>query len=213
MPCPCLWIAYAGLPFLHDGLPRTVTLEYERWSNQSWGIHDVERSLVRAKTAIRADGSRANTVAVQHFSYHIVPAGRFSFRAVYRKPQNSGYFAEQVEKVVRAHECGCWWTAEQLRTDRACERMVPPGSKRVGTERLARVTAVRFAYADENGSHEIAMAPDYGCDVLEYRRRTFNSFGLPTSGERFRVLEYVPGEPPAELFEFPRDYGFEGPAR
>lgn len=209
MPCGCALLVYAGLPFLYDGLARTVTIEYERWANQSRGLHRVERWSVRGRAAIRSDGSRANVVVARSFVYHVIPDGRWSYRSIYLKPQNVGYEASDDEKLIQGGECGCTWTRPLLRRDRQCEPMGVEGAKRLSDARVANVPVVRFAYEDEDGWHEIALAPDYGCDVLEYSNRTYNSFGLPTSGERFRVIEYVPGEPKAELFEFPTGYRWD----
>src|SRR5205823_4072645 len=80
-------------------------------------------------------------------------------------------------------------------------------------ERVAGVVVHRYRTTGNREKHEIALAPQFGCDLLEETSATYNSIGLPTSYFRFIVRSYLPGEPSRELFSPPIEYSMRDNSR
>jgi hypothetical protein len=76
MACGCALAAYLGLWQLLDSSPRTVAFDIERWENNSWGLHNIDRDQISGTVAISADGSRANGVNSAHFKHYFIPSGQ-----------------------------------------------------------------------------------------------------------------------------------------
>jgi len=78
--------------------------------------------------------------------------------------------------------------------------------KRAGYGTVAGISVIRYRYGDESTSEEMALAPLFGCDIMDEERTTFNDFGLPTSYYHLAVTSYIPGEPDPILFTLPQGY-------
>jgi hypothetical protein len=63
---------------------------------------------------------------------------------------------------------------------------------------VAGIPVIRYRVTGSKDEDEVAFAPQFGCDMLEERRTTYNMIGIPTSRFHFIVRSYVPGEPKKE---------------
>jgi hypothetical protein len=53
---------------------------------------------------------------------------------------------------------------------------------------------------------DAALAPAFGCELMEEEEKTYNHYGLPTSYRHFRVTHYIPEEPDTALLTLPSGY-------
>ena len=128
---------------------------------------------------------------------------------MYNRPEHIAYRIDDHGKTATAVRCSCTWEAVTLPPfdadcGRAAEANLGP-NVRSGTGRVAGVGVVRYR-ATDGGEHEVALAPQFGCDLLEEIKATYNYFGLPTSHFHFVIDSYVAGEPPKEHFSPPGGY-------
>ena len=197
-----------GMVTLFDESPRTVRFEIERWSNDSWGLHNIERDLMWGETAVRADGSRSNRVEQESFHHFFVPAGkRWVYRSLYLRTEGVGYQIDEVERTVSGGPCGCTWTPDRLKAD---DGGCSGAAARYGmTERIGfgRVIGYEVArYRRRDGYSEVSFATGLGCQVMEQVETTPGTFGIPGSKWHYRVTGYTAGEPDAAKYRLPAGY-------
>lgn len=208
MPCGCVLLAYAGLSFL-DGQPRTIHFQIDRWENNSWGFHNVERDIAGGTVAISSDGSRSNVLEFESRKFYFISQGHFRSHSLYRRRENIGYRIDDQARTVHPVPCSCTWTPAELRQDDPdCSQTASAyfNGKRISYATVAGISVVRYRLVDESTSEEMALAPLLGCDIMDHERTTFNDFGLPTSYYHLAVTTYVPGEPDPVLMMLPQGY-------
>jgi hypothetical protein len=71
---------------------------------------------------------------------------------------------------------------------------------------VAGIPVVRYRSSEPSATHDAALAPAFGCELMEEEENTYNDYGWPTSHRRMRVTSYVPGEPDPALLELPPGY-------
>ena len=208
VPCGCVLMAYMGFATILDGTPGTFRYEIERWSNDSWGLHNIQRDRMRGETAVRADGSRSNRVEQESFRYFFVPTGkRWVFRSLYLRSEGVGYQIDEEERTVSGGPCGCTWeddrvVADDGRCSRAAARYGM--TERVGYGRVIGYEVAR--YQSEDGYSEIAFSTGLGCQVMEKVETTPGTLGIPGSKWHYRLTGYTAGEPDAAKFRLPEGY-------
>jgi hypothetical protein len=197
-----------------DGLPRTLHFEIDNWENKSWGLHAIDRRTTQCETAISANGSRMNTCNFEEFHHYLVPYARGSEHTLYVQPIHSGYSIDDVARMARGGECACSWDTEQIKSDdsrcsqTASERL--PGSTNFGSGRIAGAVVVRYHNVDKDGTvHQLALAPELRCEVMEEILRWKGTVGIPGAQWRYRVTSYQPGEPDPRVFELPAGYSIQ----
>lgn len=197
-----------GMVTLFDESPRTVRFEIERWSNDSWGLHNIERDLMWGETAVRGDGSRSNRVEQQLFRHFFVPAGeRWVFRSLFLRSEGVGYRIDEEERTVSGGPCGCTWTPDRVEADDGrCSRAAARYgmTERVGYGRVLGYEVARYRRRD--GFSEVSFATGLGCQVMEQVETTPGAFGIPGSKWHYRVTGYTAGEPDAAMFRLPAGY-------
>ena len=197
-----------------DGAPRTINYEIDDWSNHSWGLHNIERSVIRCETAIASNGSRMNKCDYELFHHYLLRYASGQSRNFYIQPTHSGYSIDDKNRIASGGECSCTWNAQrQPQDDGACSqtaalRLRRP--ERVGTNRIESATVVEYRSEEADGSsRRISLAPDYGCELMEEVVHTKGTLGIPGSQWRYRVTSYKYGEPSKSVFELPSGYRVE----
>ena len=214
MPCPCVLLACIGLP-IWDGAPRTIHFEIDEWENKSWGLHAIDRRAIRCVTAVSASGSRANQCNSELFHHYFVPYDSGSLHTIYQGPLHSGYSIDDEHRTARGGECSCWWElVRQKADDSTCCQTADellPGGKYVGSDRIAGRFLVQYQKQDDDDGvvHELALAPELGCEVMEQLQRWPGTLGIPGAEWRYRVTSYQAGEPDGSLFQVPAGYAIE----
>ena len=213
MPCGCVLLAYAGLgQLLLSGGPRTVAFDIDQWSNESWGLHNIERFHFSGTAAIASDGSRANRIQTSHFKHYFFPAGSATVHTIWLKPRNVGYEIDNDQRITRQWNCTCTWEDGQAAHDRdadcssAAKAQLGAGATRINSGAIAGVPVTWYREFHERGEDEAAFAPSFACDVLERRTAKYNRFRLPTFRFHFIVRSYRPGEPNSTEFMPPQAY-------
>ncbi len=197
-----------GMVSLFGDSPRTVRFTVESWSNDSWGLHKIERDLMWGETAVRADGSRSNRVEQESFRHFFVPTGRrWVFRSLYLRTEGLGYQIDEEERTASGGQCGCTWDDDRAEADdgRCSKTATRYGmTERVGYGRVAGYEVARYRRSD--GFSEIAFATGLGCQVMEQVETTPGTLGIPGSKWHYRVTGYTAGEPDAARFRLPEGY-------
>ena len=209
--CGCALVAYLGLWQLSGDYPRTVTFDLEYWENSTWGLHSIERHHVKGTVSVSADGSRANTINRAYFKHYFVPSGDTAIHTIYVRPTNVAYSIDDKTRTTEVIRCACnWGEAAMLASDASCSAAAKAvlGSKAmlVAFEVVAGISAVRYRTTGSKDEHEAAFAATFYCDMLEEKRATYNSIGIPTSRSHFIMRSYAPGEPRRESFRPPSGY-------
>ena len=207
MPCACLY-AYLGWA-VNDGQARTIRFETDFWANNSWGVHDVARGRDWGTVAIFSDGSRANIGETDYRKYFIVPDGHGQWHTIFRPSHHSVYVIEDDKRIVSRIPCSFTWEPPRIEPDDSeCSRAGDSlGLKqRAGHGVVAGIPVVRYRASDRSASQDAALAPAFGCELMDEEQTTDNYYGLPTSHRHFRVTYYVPGEPDPALLTLPPEY-------
>jgi hypothetical protein len=210
MACGCALAAYLGLWQLLGSSPRTVAFELERWENNTWGLHNIERERIWGTVAVSADGSRANNVTSAHYKHYFVPAGRWMVHDIYRKPENVAFRIDDQARTASILHCGCTWEeAAPPPYDPECSGAAAArfgATRKVNSGTVAGIAVIRYRGTGTENEHEMAFAPEFGCDLLEERNSTYNVIGLPTSRFHYIVRSYLPGEPNQKVLHPPAQY-------
>ena len=210
MACECALAAYLGLWQLIGNSPRTVVFEIERWENNTWGLHNIERGRTSGTVAVSADGSRANNVSSVQYKHYFIPTTLWTVRNIYRKPENIAFRIDDQARTTSLMRCGCTW--EELKApplDAGCGGAAAAHFTmpvKVGQGTIAGIGVILYRGSGTENEHEMAFAPRLGCDLLEERNSTYNAIGLPTSRFHYIVRSYVVGEPDQKLFHPPPQY-------
>src|ERR1700730_1828815 len=109
MACGCSVLAYLGLWQLLGNVPRTVAFDIDRWENNSWGLHNIERDLISGTVAVAADGSRANNVKSTHYKHYFFPNGQFSAHSIFLRLTNVAYEVDDKTRTATIWRCTCTW--------------------------------------------------------------------------------------------------------
>lgn len=208
MPCACVLYAYIGLS-VSDGQARTIRCETDSWENNSWGLHNVDRRKQSGTVAIFSDGSRANIGESDYWKYYIVPDRHGHWHTMYLPSRRCAYVIEDDKRIVSRIPCSCTWEPPRIRPDDSqCSRAADGlGLKlRAGYGVVAGIPVVRYRASDRSASRDAALAPAFGCELMEEEEKTYNHYGLPTSYRHFRVTHYIPGEPDPALLTLPSGY-------
>lgn len=217
MPCKCLLLAYAGLWQLASNTPRTVTFSIETWDNHSWGLHNIERGRASGTVAVFADGSRANQFAWTRFQHYFIARSTGMIHTIYQRPPQLTVTIDDQTKTATIAPCGCSWqeppeNLPDAQCAAAARGYLRVAVTRTGSDSVAGIPVIRYR-ATSGVSHEVALAPASGCDLLEERRTTYNWFGIPTSHLHFIVRSYALGEPRRDLLDPPAGYAVRDRSR
>lgn len=210
MPCHCVLLAYVGLS-IWDGLPRTLNLKIEDWQNESWGIHDIDRRTIQCEIAISANGSRMNRCDSQYFHHFFISAGSSAERTLYLHPTRLGYTIDDGRRIADGGECRCTWNPERLILgDSNCGQTAKiriPDGKQIAGARIANAWVVQYRDEGIDGTvHQLALAPELGCEVMEEIVRKKGTLGIPGAYWHYLVTMYKPGEPDKSRFQVPDGY-------
>ena len=209
MPCGCIVAAYLGLHFV-SGTPHTMTFELERWANNSWGLHDIDRDERSGTIMVYSDGSRSNKVTAKYFKHYFFAHSNHYAHTIYLRPTNSIYEVNDDKRSAVYRKCSCTWQELVMpESGPTCDGAAQAHlgkARRIGEGVVAGIRVIRYD-GSVSGTHtEAAFAPDHNCDLFEELRMTYNSLGLPTSRHRFVVRSYSPGEPSREYLFPPPGY-------
>jgi hypothetical protein len=208
VPCACVLYAYIGL-FVRDGQARTIRFETDSWENNSWGLHNVDRRNQSGTVAIFSDGSRANTGTWDFRRYYFVPGGNGHWRTIYLPSHRSSYVIEDDKRIVSRIPCSCMWEPPRIELDDSeCSRTAGGRGlkQRAGNGVVAGIPVVLYRARNQSASRDAALAPAFGCELMDEEETTYNHYGLPTSHRHFRVTHYTPGEPDPALLTLPPGY-------
>ena len=197
-----------------DGAPRTIQVEIDDWSNQSWGLHDVDRMTIRGEIAVSGNGSRMGKFDAEWFHYYLIRYSGRAYHTLYVLPIHSGYSIDDKNRIAYGGECACSWDAERQKPDDSnCSQSAAirlPGGKRVGSSRIAGALVVQYRHVNDKGTiRQLSLAPEHGCEVMEDLQRSKGTLGIPSALRRYRVTSYRPGEPDKSLFVLPAGYRVE----
>jgi hypothetical protein len=211
MPCVCVLIAYLGLSTIWDGSPRTLTFEIEGWSNQSWGLHDIERRRIRCEVAVAGDGSRMNQCGFEYFHHYFIRYSEGQIRSLYSRSDHSGFYIDDTNRTARGGRCNCTWTPMRaMPDDSECTRTAQvrlPNSKLTGTGQIAGHGTVQYSLIDTEGKQtDLSFAPALACEVMEEIVTFPGTLIIPGAKSRYRVTSYKTGEPDRSRFRVPSGY-------
>jgi hypothetical protein len=211
MACGCSLLAYLGLWQLLGTTPRTVSFEIDAWSNDSWGLHNIEREQTAGTVMVFADGSRVNNVTAKYYKHYFVPAGEWTTHTVYVRPTNLAYQVDDKAKTATLWRCTCTWEElEPPGPDAACISAahfhLGESVTQVRMGEVAGASVIWYKKTGSNADDEAAFAPRFGCDILEERRAKYNGIGLPTSRYHFVVRSYLAGNPAQTALAPPAAY-------
>lgn len=218
MPCKCLLLAYAGLWQLASNAPRTVAFDIELWENHSWGLHNIQRNRASGTVAVFADGSRANQFAWTRFQHYFIASSTGMTHTIYQRPPQLTVTIDDQTKTATIAPCGCSWqeppegAPDAAQCAAVARRYLGATVTRTGSDSVAGIPVIRYR-ATAGVSHELALAPASGCDLLEEQWTTYNWFGIPTSRFHFVVRSYAPGEPRRDLLYPPAGYAVRDQSR
>lgn len=210
MTCGCAVLAYVGLWQLFGNIPRTVAFEIERWENNSWGLHNIVRDQITGTVAVFSDGSRSNNIKVMHYKHYLIPSGDRAGHTIYLRPAHVGYLVDDKARTATLWRCGCSWEETPLALlDSECRAVAKEylgDSTRMGSGVVAGASVIRYLAAEDTGEREAAFAPQFGCELFEERRTSYNWIGIPTWQFHFIVRSFVPGEPNQQALRPPAGY-------
>ena len=145
-----------------------------------------------------------------------MPDGRYSSSQIYDRPRQIGYRIDDAGRLATLEPCNCTWKLAQAppptaKADCSDSPALAAGARQssASTKVLAGVAVWWYRSRQGNEAAEVALAPSFGCQAMEETVTTYNWFGLPTSGRRFRVRSYSPGEPGRANFLPPPGYRVE----
>jgi hypothetical protein len=211
MPCGCVLLAYLGLSIL-DGPPRTLRFEITYWRNQSWGLHNIDRSETRCNVAIARDSSRSNRCESENFRFYFVPNAHWASHSLYNRSEHTGFEIDDAARSASGGPCACTWESQRLEagdtdcTTSAARNLGVPG-RPVGTGFVAGHQVLRYvAPTEDGGRQEVSLAPALDCEVMEAVHVWKGTVGIPGAKWHYVVTDYVPGEPDKSQFQIPAGY-------
>ena len=208
MPCACALASYMGLwQMLGDAPARTFEFHVDAWQNTGWGLHNIDRRTISGNVAVSRDGSRRNKLSAVFYRHYFFRRADYELETIYRRPEHVLYRFDDGGNVITTSSCSCTWDTDLLpKFDSECRQAATARlgkSTRLGNGYVAGVPVVRYRAIDKDERHDLALAPQFNCNLLEETRDTYNSLGLPTAHMYFVVISYKPGEPHSQLFALP----------
>jgi hypothetical protein len=176
VPCACVVYAYLGLA-LSDGQARTIHFETDFWDNKSWGVHNVDTGRQWATVAIFSDGARANSGGGDYRKFYILPDRHSIWHTIYRPSHNCAYVIEDDKRVVWRIPCTCTWKMSRIEPDDSvCSRTADGLNLKhgIGYGVVAGIPVVRYRSSEQSASHDAALAPGFGCELMEEEENTYN---------------------------------------
>jgi hypothetical protein len=209
MPCGCALAAFISVIRLLDSGVGTATFEMEKWDVQN-GFQEVQHYQLSGTMGASRSGSRFHQIHAVVFRHYFLPDLDNTEHSILRKSDDLYYVVDHSTKVAEQFRCACsWQEPDPPPYDEACRsaaELLHPTAESLGFGKIAGFGVVRYKAFSESQYDEFALAPQLGCEVLEHRATTYNTWGFPTSHLYFVVRSYLPGDPPAELFQPPEGY-------
>lgn len=202
-----------------DGHSKTVRFVIDDWSNSSWGIHRIRRTVSTCEVSVAGDGSRNNDCEYRGFRHFLIPEEKpYRERHLYLRIPHQLWSENKNTGEIHGGNCECSWTIQQNLTPQfadpdcsihAREILHDKSTRRAkweGADAGHRVITYTTDPPEDSGSpvEEMSFAPDLNCTILESRTTWPGSFGIPGARWHYRVLDYRRGDPDPAKFQIPQ---------